>query len=189
MKYALKKFNISEEAAGDLSRLIGPPLEMSFREFFHLDKENAKRAVAYYREYYTVKGIYENKLYDDMETLLQTLRRRGLHCFTASSKPEQFAKIVLQHFRIDTYFDGIVGSNMDGTRSAKEDVIKYVLEAYHLKKAETIMVGDTKYDMAGAKKNGIDSLAVTYGYGTVEELKETEPTYICNTLMEILELL
>jgi phosphoglycolate phosphatase len=188
-KYALGKFNISEDAAGDLSRIIGPPLELSFREFFHLNGENVKKAVAYYREYYTVKGIYENKLYDGMEALLQELRRRGLHCFTATSKPEKFAGIVLRHFKIDRYFDGVVGSNMDGSRSDKGDVIAYTLEKYHLKKEETIMIGDTKYDAIGARKNGIDILAVTYGYGSVGELKAAGTAYMCNTVMGILEIL
>jgi phosphoglycolate phosphatase len=133
--------------------------------------------------------MYENKLYDGMETVLQELRRRGLRCFTATSKMDKFAKMVLRHFRIDGYFDGIAGSNADGTRSDKGEVIAYILEEYHLKREETIMIGDTKYDMAGAKKNGIDTLAVTYGYGSVEELKKTEPTYMCDTVMEIVEIL
>jgi phosphoglycolate phosphatase len=188
-KYALGKFNISEEEAGDLSRQIGPPLEMSFREFYHLDEADIKKAVAYYREYYAVKGLYENKLYDGMETVLQSLRRRGLHCFTATSKLDRFAKTILQNFKIDNYFDGIVGSNEDSTRTDKGDIIAYLLEEYHLKKEETIMIGDTKYDMAGAKKNGIDTLAVTYGYGNAEELKKAAPTYMCDTVMGILEIL
>jgi phosphoglycolate phosphatase len=188
-KYALGKFHISEEAAGDLSRFIGPPLALSFREFYHLGEEDVKRAVAFYREYYAVKGMYENKLYDGMETVLQELRRRGLHCFTATSKLDRFAKEVLQNFKIDGYFDGIVGSNEDCTRSDKGDIIACLLEEYRLKKAETIMIGDTKYDMAGAKKNGIDTLAVTYGYGSVEELKKTGPTYICDTVMGILDII
>jgi phosphoglycolate phosphatase len=188
-KYALGKFNISEEAAGDLSRFIGPPLEMSFREFYHFDEEDTKKAVAFYREYYALKGMYENKLYDGMETVLQSVKRRGLHCFTATSKLDKFARLVLQHFNIDHYFDGIVGSNIDGTRSEKGDIIKHLLEEYHLKKEETVMIGDTKYDTSGAKKNGIDTLAVTYGYGSVEELKKTEPTYMCDTVMGILDII
>ncbi|MDR1178840.1 MAG: HAD-IA family hydrolase, partial [Spirochaetaceae bacterium] len=133
--------------------------------------------------------IYENKLYDEIDTILQELNNRNKKCIIATSKPETFAKIITQYFNIKKYFKYIVGSNLDGTLSEKEDIIKYIIEKYKLTKKETIMVGDRKYDIIGAKKNGIDSIGVLYGYGTQEELEKADPKYLCKNVMDILKII
>jgi len=189
VKYALKKFNIFEEDENKLKQFIGPPLNQSFIEFYQFDKNKAQIAVDYYREYYSEKGLRENELYEDVENLLQSIKSKNKICILATSKSKKFALEVLKYFEIENYFDEVVGSNLDGTLSGKEEIIKYIIENNKLDKAETIMAGDRKYDIIGANKNGIDSIAVLYGYGTKEELEESKPTYLCKSVMDILEII
>jgi phosphoglycolate phosphatase len=189
VKYALRKFNITGEDESKLRLFIGPPLEKSFMEYCGFTPEGAKKAVAYYREYFSEKGIYENKLYDGIELVLKTLNDKNIHCIVATSKPENFAVQIVQHFNIDGFFKHIAGSGLDGSLSEKEDVIKHVIEKYKLDKEKTIMVGDRKYDITGAAKNGIRSVGVLYGYGSREELEEAKPSYLCKTVEGLLELL
>jgi phosphoglycolate phosphatase len=189
VKYALNKFNIAEPNDHQLKLFIGPPLEQSFMEDYHLNKNEAKKAIEFYREYYSVKGIYENKLYHGINSVLETLNNKKINCIVATSKLEKYAVKVLQYFKIDHYFKHITGSNLEGTLVEKEEIIKYIIEHDQLEKEKTIMVGDRKYDIIGAKNNGIDSIGVLYGYGTKEELEEAKPTYLCNNTDKLLELL
>jgi phosphoglycolate phosphatase len=187
LRYALDKFGIVEDSAEKIKRFIGPPLYQSFIEFYGFDEDKAKLAVGYYREYYSDKGLYDNKLYDNVDNLLKTLKDAGKVCVIATSKPQNFAHEVLKYLKIERYFDKVVGSNLEGTLYEKEDIIRFAIENGGLGKAETIMVGDRKYDILGARKNGIDSIAAAYGYGTMEELEESGPTHICRNVMDILE--
>ncbi|MFP3040838.1 HAD-IA family hydrolase [Treponema primitia] len=187
VKYALEKFNILENDINKLKLFIGPPLEKSFIEYYQFDKNKAKIAIEYYREYFSEKGIYENKLYDNIENLLNDMKNKN--CILATSKPKKFALEILKYFKIDQYFNEIIGSNLDGTLSEKEEIIKYIIEENNLNKTETIMVGDRKYDIIGAHKNNIHSVAVMYGYGSKEELEESKPTYFCKDVMDIIKII
>jgi phosphoglycolate phosphatase len=189
VKYALNKFNITEENNDKLKLFIGPPLGKSFAEYYGFNTNNARIAVEYYREYYSIKGIYENKLYTGIENVLKALYEKNIHCIVATSKLEKYAVKVLRNFNIDVYFQDIVGSNLEGTLLEKQDIIKYAIEKNKLGKEKTVMVGDRKYDIIGARDNGIDSIWVLYGYGTREELKEIQPTNYCNRVDELLKLL
>jgi phosphoglycolate phosphatase len=189
VKYALNKFDIIEENKTKLKLFIGPPLEKSFLEYYNFDKNDAKTAVEYYREYFSEKGIYENNLYEGIDTVLNELNIRNKNCIIATSKPEIFANQITEYFNINNYFKYIVGSNLDGTLSEKEDIIKYIIEKYNLNKDETIMVGDRKYDIIGANKNGIDAIGVLYGYGTKEELEKENPKYLCTDIMGIIKII
>jgi phosphoglycolate phosphatase len=186
-KYTLKKLNI-EIDADILKTFIGPPLEKTFSEYFKFDTEDTEIGKKYYREYFSEKGLYENTLYDGIEKLLNELKSGNKVCILATSKPIVFAKKIIKYFNIDSYFKYTVGGNLEGTFVEKEDIIKYVIEEYNLKKPETIMVGDRKYDIIGAKKNGIKSIGVLYGYGSKEELEKEGPEYIINNAKEILEI-
>ena len=129
-------------------------------------------AVQYYREYYKEKGIFENKLYDGMEHLLQSLCEAGKKLFVATSKPEAFAIQILKYFSLNQYFTYIAGSNMDGTRSKKEEVIAYALKAGKIQDlSSAVMIGDREYDVTGAKKAGIASIGALFGYGSRKELE------------------
>jgi phosphoglycolate phosphatase len=189
VKYALNKFNIAEQNNSQLKLFIGPPLEQSFMEYYRFNKNEAKKAIEFYREYYSVKGIYENKLYHGIDIVLKTLNNKNINCIVATSKLEEYAVKVLRYFKIDLYFKHVTGSNLEGTLVEKEEIIKYIIEKYQLEKEKTIMVGDRKYDIIGAKNNGIDSIGVLYGYGTKKELEEVKPTYLCNHIDKLLKLL
>jgi phosphoglycolate phosphatase len=186
-KYALEKLNI-EIDAHILKTFIGPSLEKTFSEYFKFDTKKTEIGKKYYREYFSEKGLYENTLYEGIEKLLKELNARNKICILATSKPMVFAEKIIKYFNIDIYFKYTVGGNLEGTFVEKEDIIKYIIEKYNLEREETIMVGDRKYDIIGANKNGIKSIGVLYGYGGREELEEEGPEYIINDAKEILEI-
>jgi phosphoglycolate phosphatase len=186
LKYALDKFDIVEKDESVFRLCIGPPLKTSFTEYFHLKTNDVKKAIEYYREYFSEKGMYENKIYDGMENVLQKLQSMNKNCIMATSKDGISANKIARHFNIEKYFKYIVGSNLDGALLEKDEVIKYILGNYQLRKDETVMVGDRKYDIAGAHKNGIDSIGVLYGYGGREELEKAAPAYLCETVEGLL---
>ena len=170
--YALEKYGIKTDDRTQLYKFIGPPLQDSFEQFYGFSKEDAKTAVQYYREYYKETGIFENKLYDGMEHLLQSLCEAGKKLFVATSKPEAFAVQILEYFSVNQYFTYIAGSNMDGTRSKKEEVIAYALKAGKIQDlSSAVMIGDREYVVPGAKKAGIASIGVLFGYGSRKELE------------------
>ena len=189
LKYSLDKFGITENDSNKLRRFIGPPLVESFIEFYHFDEEKAKTAVIYYREYYSKRGIYENELYGNMEQLLKQITAGGRNCLVATSKPQEFAQRVLKHFNIDIYFMDVLGSNFDGTMTDKREIVKTVITRNNLNKVKTVMIGDRKHDIIGAKANDIDSIAVSWGYGSIDELEEVEPAYICKNVLDILDII
>ena len=188
VQYALAKFEIYEEDLDNLIPFIGPPLYTSFTEMYSFSEEKAQQAIEFYREYFRVKGIFENVLYSGIEDLLKQLKSQGKVLMVATSKPQVFAKQILEHFQIEKYFDHIYGSELDGTRADKIELIEYIMQQHGLEKDETLMIGDRKYDIVGAKNNGIHSMGVCYGYGTEEELSHAQPEYICKTIKDVIEL-
>ncbi|MGE5628938.1 MAG: HAD family hydrolase [Solirubrobacterales bacterium] len=190
MQYALRKYNINIEDLDSLVKFIGPPLMDSFQEHYGFSEEKAKEAVEFYREYYREKGMFENLLYPGISEMLKNLKNIGCTIILATSKPTVFAEQILGHFNIRAYFDYVVGSNLDGTRGKKGDIIKYIIDMCSIKNLnEVIMVGDRKYDIIGAQENNIDSIGVTFGYGSIEELKEAKPTYISDSAENICNLI
>lgn len=193
--YALAKYGIEVEDRSQLYRFIGPPLVESFQEFYGFDKARAEQAVAYYREYYRDKGIYGCYVYDGIEMLLQTLRAKGCHILLATSKPEPFARQILEHFNLSQYFDVIAGSDFENVRNTKGKVIAYAISTFANNKdmteqkiqASAVMVGDRFHDVKGANENGIPTIGVTFGYGSKEELVEAGAAYIAATPQDIAE--
>ncbi len=188
--YALEKFGIKVDDISTLNHFIGPPLLDSFMEDYGFTEDQAKNAIEYYRERFRVKGLYENIVYDGILGMLKELKKSGKELILATSKPEPFAKEIMQHFGLDKYFLFIAGSNFDGTRTAKSEVIEYALEnAGVIDKTSCIMIGDRKHDIAGAKKTALDSIGVLYGYGSREELESAGATYIAETVDDITKLI
>ncbi len=184
--FALSRFGIEVEDKTTLYKFIGPPLMDAFEEFYGFSPENSALALEYYREYFRVKGIYENKLYGGIEQLLCDLKQASKQIILATSKPEPFAITILEHFGIKKYFSFIAGATMDEKRNKKSDVLAYALKNANVTDLkETIMIGDRKHDILGAKDNGIDSLGVLYGYGSKEELSLAGATYIAENIEEI----
>lgn len=188
--YALEKWNIKVQDRTELYPFIGPPLKDSFEKYYGFTDVEAEQAVEYYREYYREKGIFENKLIPGIAELLAEIHDSGRKIMLATSKPELFAKSILEHFGIAEYFDFIGGASMDGSRTKKTDVILYVLEKCNIKAYENVvMIGDRKYDIEGAKQAGLDSIGVLFGYGDHKELAEAGATYIVEKPEDILNVL
>ena len=189
VQYALEKIGKPEPERQKLNIFVGPPLLEQFQEYAAIDKETAKKAVEYYRERYAPVGIYENELYPGILEMLEKLKARGYRLGVASSKPENFVNTVLEHFHMTSYFDQIVGSKPDGGRTDKTAVIEEALLRMGLAKHrnQVIMVGDKEHDVLGARKAGLDCIAVSYGYGTMEELENAHPLKIVNSTEELLD--
>lgn len=186
--YALEKFGIKEYDRKKLHTFIGPPLTYSFQNFYGLSEEESKQAVAFYRERFSVKGLYENEVYVGVPEMLQNLKEQGKKLIIATSKPEEYTIKILKHFDLYKYFDFVAGATMDGSRGEKADIITYALEISSVEdKCQTIMVGDRKYDILGAKENGLDSIGVLFGFGDYEELTNAGATYIAESVEDVLE--
>lgn len=186
--YALEKYNITVEDRTELYKFIGPPLQDSFMEFYGFSEMESKKAVEYYREYFRDKGIFENEVYEGIPELLQTLKGAGKQVILATSKPEEFARQILEHFDLIQYFDFVAGATMDGSRSEKADIIQYALDKCMIKdKSKVIMVGDRKHDIIGAAKNKLPAIGVLFGYGSEEELRNAGAKYLARTSFDILK--
>ncbi len=197
VQYALHQLGIEEPDNDKLEPFIGPPLADSFREFYGFDEETIKQAVAYYRERFSMAGLFENEIYPDIAQMLANLQEEGRHLAVASSKPAIYVKKILEHFGILSYFEVVVGSELDGTRVKKEEVVEEALRQL-LKDAETVkgkpaqrtdvvMVGDRRFDVEGAKAYGIASIGVSYGYASEGELEKAGADVIVGTVKELHE--
>lgn len=189
VQHALAAFGINENAS-QLTHFIGPPLLQSFRECYGFTDEQATEAVRVYRERFGTVGIFENRVYEGVPELLQALADAGITAALATSKPEPYAQQILDHFNLAHHFAVVTGSNMDGTRTNKSDVIYETLvrlgnPAPH----DVLMVGDRKHDIVGAHREGLDSLAVTWGYAPEGELEAAHPTHFAETMNELQKLL
>jgi phosphoglycolate phosphatase len=186
VEYSLKRFGIVVHDRIKLYSFIGPPLAESFKLYYGFSDNDTRTAVKYYREYYREKGIYENKLYDGIDDLLLKLKKDNRTLAIATAKPEIFAKQVLEYFGITKYFTYIAGSSIKETGVKKEDVIQHALKGANINNhSKTVMVGDRKHDIIGAKRTGLKSIGVLYGYGSREELEKVGADYIVETVEEL----
>lgn len=190
VSYALGKFGIEVTDKTTLYNFIGPPLVDSFMKYYDFSKEDALLAVDYYREYFGVSGIFENKVFDGIPRILSDIKKSGRKIALATSKPEQYATRILEHFDLSQYFDFIGGATMDETRSKKADVIDFTLKGLNVNdKSTVVMVGDRHHDIDGANQNGLDSIGVLFGYGDRDELEKAGATYIAETVKDIVNFL
>ena len=188
--YALNKFNINVEDKKELYNFIGPPLIDSFMKFYGMNYEDGLKAVEYYREYFGVTGIFENTMFDGIPELLDTIKKSGRKISLATSKPEQYAVRILEHFGLTKYFDFIGAATMDESRSKKSDVITYTLSNLGVTdKSKVVMIGDRHHDIEGANQNSLDSIGVLFGYGDRTELETAGATYIAETIEDIIKFL
>ena len=186
--YALKKNGIEVADKRELYSFIGPPLSESFSKYYGFSTEKSLECVAQYREYFSEKGIFENKLYDGVSNLLEKLKNSGIKIFLATSKPEKYAKIILDHFDLTKYFDFVAGASMDESRNKKGDVIRFAIESGRIENTcEAVMVGDRLHDCIGARECGIDCIGVLYGYGDRAELEGAGAKYIAEKVEDILQ--
>ena len=152
-------------------------------EVYNFSEEEANQTLQFYRDRFSVTGLFENEVYEGIEELLKKLKQSNYRLAVATSKPTVFAKRILDNFDLSRYFEVIVGSELDGTRTAKGEVIAEVLKQMNIKeKDDCVMIGDRKHDLIGASENAIDSIGVTYGYGSQQELEEANATYIVHSV-------
>jgi HAD hydrolase, family IA, variant 1 len=183
--YSLKSFGIEVDDLETLKPFIGPPLDVSFREYYHMDEAQSWKAVEKYREYFSKKGLFENKVYEGMEDFLQSLLNMDMKLYVCTSKPEVFAKEILDHFSLIPYFTGIYGATLDGSLKNKGDVIAHCIKQEQLNIQDCMMVGDRQHDIVGAHQNQIPCIGVLYGYGSLEEFQEYHCDYIAKDLIEL----
>ncbi len=189
VKYALARMGVDETNRKKLESFIGPPLVDSFSSLYGFSNSDAKKAVSHYREFFEEKGMLQNRLFEGMGALLETLVGSGRKLFVATSKPTVYARKIISHFGIDVYFSHIKGSNLDGTMVEKEKIIAHLMHGWNLPENGTAMVGDRRFDIEGARINGIDSVGVLFGYGSREELESEKPTHIAQSVGELGEIL
>lgn len=182
IQHALAKLGIDEPDLRNLEHFIGPPLLQQFMVAYDFDEAKAWEAVNFYRERFRVTGLYENQLFHGVIALLETLQQQGRHLYIATSKPWEFAREIARHFDFAKHFKVVYGSELDGTRTNKVELIAHILQQEGLDPAQTLMIGDRKHDLIGARANGLDCAAVGYGFGSREELEAEAPTYHFQTL-------
>lgn len=183
VEYALKFYGITGQDRKKLECFIGPPLSESFEMFYGFSKEQAVEAVEKYREYYKDKGIFENRVYDCVVPFLKRMKAQGKMIILATSKPEVFAKRILDHFDLTQYFDHCCGSLLNGERVKKADVIRYAMELAGITDVkEAVMIGDRHHDIEGAHAVGMEAVGVLYGFGDREEMEACNADYILELL-------
>lgn len=186
--YALEKYGIKAERSS-LYRFIGPPLRHTFMNHFGFSRERAEEAVSFYREYFEKRGMFENELYDGIPELLRMLHGRGVKLVVATSKPEFYAKQIIRHFGLDTYFSSVTGSGMDGSMTSKSELIAHILDSGGLSRDCTAMIGDRQYDIDGARVNGICAIGVRWGYAEEGELEGSGADFIVQNMEQLTNIL
>jgi len=186
IQYALKKLDRPVPSEDELTWCIGPPLRASFAILLG-DDSLADRGVALYRERFADIGLYENAVYPDIEHVLAELARRGRRLVVATSKPAIYARRIVEHFGLARHFDTVFGSELDGTRVHKTELLAYAIDLARTDPACSLMIGDRSHDVTGARRNGMDAIGVTYGYGSREELIEAGASHLCATPRAILD--
>ncbi|MDG3179947.1 HAD family hydrolase [Streptococcus suis] len=183
--YALEKMGIEEPDTANLNRFIGPPLYESFSRFYQLSPEDTQSAVDAFRVYFKEKGMFENQLYPGIIPLLEELRTAGKTLVIATSKPEIFAKQILEHFGISHYFDVIAGASLDSSRISKADVICYAINQLKAFPNHAVMIGDREHDIEGARMHQLPAIGVLYGYGNKQEFEKAGATMIVETVQDL----
>lgn len=188
--YALKQFGIEPPERKELYKFIGPPLKDSFSKYYNFSDIQCDKAIEEYRVYFRDKGLFENYVYEGIPEMLKTLNDNGKKLVLATSKPEEYAIKILEHFGLYRYFHTVGGASMDGSRSVKSDVILYALKKANITDlSSTVMIGDRKHDIIGAKTAYLDSIGVLYGYGSHDELSSAGATHIAKNVSDIIELI
>lgn len=187
--YALDYYGIPYSGREELKKFIGPPLKNAFMEFYGFDEDKALSAAMVYREFYADKGVFQVNVYDGVRKMLAGLKEAGKRLYLATSKTEKYAEIILEYFGLSDFFDYIGGTDMQGVRDSKAKVLRYVLETAGIFVTDSVLVGDSRYDVCGAKELGMRTIAVLYGYGSAKEHEQAGPDYIARSPNEVLEIL
>lgn len=185
-RYAAERMGFPEPGEDVLRKMIGPPLEYSFREYMGMTAEQAAEAVKFYRERYAAAGMFENRVFPGIRTVLRTLRENGFRLGVVTGKPARFTEKILEHFGLNRFLAALACADAEGGKTEKETLVRRALpEDYK----EAWIVGDRRFDMEGGIKAGVHTLGVAYGYGSEQELEESGAEKIAHTPREILDIL
>lgn len=184
--YAAEKLGFTGYTKEDLLSFIGPPLHTSFMKKMGMTYEQAERAVEYYRERFSTIGWAENEVYEGIPQLMRSLKLNGAKIAMATAKPQAFAEKIAKKFGFSPYLDALVGPDFSEKGSGKAAIVRKAMEALG---GPVVMVGDRCFDVEGGRANGVDTIGVTYGYGTEEELREAGATYIAHSVEELADIL
>jgi phosphoglycolate phosphatase len=186
VQYALGKLDRAIPPEHELTWCIGPPLRASLKKLLGTD-DLADEALSLYRERFADIGIFENEIYLGIEDTLSVLASSGRRLFVATSKPGVYAERIIDYFKLKVYFERVFGSELDGRRSDKTDLLAYALQTTRVSPSQAIMIGDRSHDMVGARNNGMTAVGVLYGYGTEQELLDAGAHHICATPQRLLD--
>ncbi|GLR84758.1 HAD family hydrolase [Bradyrhizobium iriomotense] len=185
IQYALERLGQHVPSEDELTWCIGPPLLASLKKLTGTD-ELANRALLLYRERFSDVGLFENEAYGGIEETLSTLSATGARMFVATSKPAVYARRIVDHFGLRRYFEQVFGSELDGTRVDKGDLLSYALDTAKVDPQTAVMIGDRSHDVVGARRNGMTAIGVLYGYGSEAELRDAGAHHICAAHPEVL---
>jgi phosphoglycolate phosphatase len=184
--YALEKLGYAVPEGFNVNDCLGPPLRLSFRRLLNTNDEALiEQAVAIYRERFSTIGLFENRVYPGIPELLSALRENDFKLYVVTTKPRVFAERIIEHFQLAHRFEAIYGTELNGQFDNKADLIEFILKTRRLSAEETVMVGDKREDIVAGKANRTGTIGVTYGYGSLQEIMEASPDYICGKPEEI----
>lgn len=188
--YSLEHMQIHGYSENILERFIGPPLQWGFSQLFGLNERDTKLAVEYFRDYYSENGWHENEPYPGIYQLLEDLHFAGIKMYIATSKLEKYAQKIIRHFEFDKYLIQLKGADYGGDKATKADIISEILITNRIRPSKNIVVvGDTLFDIEGGKENSLSTIAVGYGFGKEDELKEANPDFYIESVDELYEVL
>ncbi|MCF8564015.1 HAD hydrolase-like protein [Alicyclobacillus tolerans] len=190
VRYALEQEGFPSHKDADLTFVIGPPLDESFAKLAGTaDPAVTRRLVDRYRERFSPIGIFENRLFDEVPSVLEQLVADGAQLYVATSKPTVYAARIVRHFELQDFFTAVVGSELNGERSKKGEVIAHLLNTYDVNPQSAVMVGDRSHDVIGARENNLQAVGVLYGYGSERELTEAKAACLAASPADVLRCL
>ncbi len=185
VRYAIEAMGFDPQPEEVIHTFIGPPVFSSFKNALNLSDEDSAKAVEKYRERYIESGIYQLKIYDGLEKLMEDMKKSGIKLAIASSKPENFIIKILDFLKINNLFDYIAAPESDKAPESKTSLVERAINHSGVEKSKAIMIGDRYFDIDGAKDAGIDSIGVTFGFGSKDELQNAGATYIAENADDI----
>lgn len=189
IRYAMRKLERPLSPQTSLDWCIGPPIQQNFATLLKTDDPVLiDQGIVAYREYFAETGLLENDLYDGVPQMLASVNELGLRCHVATSKPTVYARQIVEHFGLTGYFGQVYGSELTGINANKGDLIAHVLYEEGLQAAQTVMVGDRKHDILGAKANDVLAVGVLYGYGSRDELEAAGADYLVDQPVDMVAL-
>lgn len=186
IQFALDQLGATSPEVDQLDWCIGPPLRGTFSKLLNTqDGSLLDQALFNYRKRFSESGMFENVIYPKVIPSLRRIKAAGTRVFLATSKPKVFAKQILDHFNLTQFFDAVYGSELNGHLSDKGELVAHIIDTENLDPKVTLIVGDRSHDIVGGKKNGIITVAVSYGYGTWEELTSSKPDFVFDTISDL----